>query len=248
MTEFARWEIWLQAACTLGIFSFLYRENKAYRLFEHILLGLGVGVSFAATWTGILKPKWWDRLPLVVHRKPTEPWYMLEAWWFDWGGSFDKLIHGGWVWILAGLVGLMWYTMYSKKYAWLSRIVIGLTLGAGAGLAFKAQFNAQIPQLLDSFKSPYIPAAEIHNPVIDNWWSNIIFVVTIVTVLLYFFFSIEHRHPVVRNGSKWGRWMIMVSFGPFFANAVMTRTSVFIDRILFLVRDWAFPIFHLTPK
>ena len=57
------WQRLLQAVCILGIFSFLYRENKVYRFFEHILLGLGVGVGVAATWVGILKPKWWDRLP-----------------------------------------------------------------------------------------------------------------------------------------------------------------------------------------
>jgi hypothetical protein len=126
--------------------------------------------------------------------------------------------------------------------------VIGLTLGAGAGLTFKYQFNTEMPQIIDSFRSPYIPPAGIQNPVIDNWWSNIIFVVTILTVLLYFFFSIEHRHVVVRSGTKLGRWMIMVSLGPFFANAVMTRTSVFIDRILFLVRECIFYILHITPK
>jgi alpha-amylase len=36
--------------------------------------------------------------------------------------------------IFAGVIGLLWYFQYSKKYFWVSRIAMCISLGAGAGL------------------------------------------------------------------------------------------------------------------
>ena len=68
--------------------------------------------------------------------------------------------------------------------------------------------------------------------------SNIIFVVTLVCVLMYFLFSFEHRGRAIRGSVRIGRIMLMVSFGAFFANAVMTRLAVLLFRFEFLMFDW----------
>ena len=39
--------VWLGALGTLAVFSFLFKENRAYRFAEHILLGLGIGFELA---------------------------------------------------------------------------------------------------------------------------------------------------------------------------------------------------------
>src|SRR4030065_347785 len=96
MTHFQPWELAVQAACTIGIFSFLYRENKTYRFFAHLLLGLGVGVSVGAAWTGILQPKWWDRLPVLFERASEKlPWYSPGAWDTNFGRFFHEFGAGG---------------------------------------------------------------------------------------------------------------------------------------------------------
>ncbi len=55
--------IWAGAISTFAIYSILYRENKFYRLFEHILIGLGTGWGVYVTWSEWLGPKWWT--PMV---------------------------------------------------------------------------------------------------------------------------------------------------------------------------------------
>jgi hypothetical protein len=42
----------------------------------------------------------------------------------------------------------------------------------------------------------------------------------------------------VRHTARLGRWLLMVSFGAFFGNTVMTRMAVFLERLQFLLRDW----------
>jgi hypothetical protein len=55
--------IWCGALCTFAIYSILYAENKFYRLFEHIFIGLGTGYGVYITWSEVLGPKWYE--PMV---------------------------------------------------------------------------------------------------------------------------------------------------------------------------------------
>lgn len=207
--------IWLGALATLAIFSFLFRENRVYRFAEHTLLGLGIGFGVATTITDILIPKWWT--PLTVGMREQQ-----------WGVVALAMAQCS--------LGLLWYGLYSRRTVWLSRIVMGLTIGAGAGLAFKAEVNDKLPQIIASFKSPYVPASEATT--FNNSINNTLFVLIMLAVLSYFFFSFEQKHPVVRAGARTGRFFLMITFGVFFGNAIMTRMSVFIERIWFLLTTW----------
>ena len=209
--------IWLGALATLAIFSFLFRENRVYRFAEHTLLGLGIGFGVATTITDIILPKWWAPL--------SAGWTAPER---DWGIVALAMVE------LA--LGLMWYGVYHRKTVWMSRIVMGLAIGAGAGVAFKAEINDKLPQLIASFKSPYVPADQA--TAFHNTPSNIVFVVVMLCVLSYFFFSVEQNRPVLRTSSRIGLAFLMLTFGVFFSNAIMTRMSVFIERVWFLLSQW----------
>ena len=52
--------IWIGAIGTLCLFSLLYRENRAFRVFEHLFVGLAAGYLIKNTWSETLKPQWWD--------------------------------------------------------------------------------------------------------------------------------------------------------------------------------------------
>lgn len=207
--------IWLGAVATLAIFSFLFKENRAYRFAEHTLLGLGIGFGIATTITDIVIPKWWTPLTSAWSR---HQWSIVTL-------ALAELI-----------LGLMWYGLYHRKTVWLSRIVMGLAIGAGAGVAFKAEINDKLPQIIASFKSPYVRASDA--TAFNNTPSNIVFVAVMLCVLSYFFFSVEHRHPALKASSRIGRVFLMLTFGVFFSNAIMTRMSVFIERVWFLLTQW----------
>jgi hypothetical protein len=207
--------VWLSALATLAVFSFLYKENRVYRVAEHILLGLGIGFAVATTITDILLPKWWNP---------------MAAGWR--AGNAGAVALG----VITGVLGMMWYGVYFKRTVWLSRLVMGITIGAGAGLAFKAELNEKLPQIIASFKSPYVPAAEA--TAFNNSVSNVVFVVILFCVLAYFFFSFDRKNRALASAAGAGRVFLMITFGVFFGNTIMTRMSVFIERIWFLLTQW----------
>jgi hypothetical protein len=43
---------------------------------------------------------------------------------------------------------------------------------------------------------------------------------------------------IIRCWTGIGRWAIMIAFGAIFANLVMSRVSLFLGRMQFLLDDW----------
>ncbi|MFM7260265.1 MAG: hypothetical protein ACKO3W_06635, partial [bacterium] len=59
----------------------------------------------------------------------------------------------------------------------------------------------------------------------------------VVTVLVYFFFSLEHK-GVVGKTARVGVWFLMITFGAAFGFTVMGRITLLIGRFDFLFADW----------
>ncbi|HUT74801.1 MAG TPA: hypothetical protein VM221_08205 [Armatimonadota bacterium] len=137
-----------------------------------------------------------------------------------------------WYWVFALLVAAMFYTVYSKRWSWMNRLAVGTFIGLAAGYGMVGFVTELAPQLKASFKplwshsAPYVQA------------NSLLFFITIITVMSYFFFSFEQRHPVVKGSTRLGRWLLMVAFGAIFGNTVMGRMSLLIDRLEFLLHHW----------
>lgn len=225
---YLRIQQWMAAVCTLAIYSFLYRENAFYRTFEHALLGCATGMGCA----------------VILRQQLIEQWLlpMLKAYhdWFTHGMNADVL--AGVLLLIPGLVGLLWYFQYSKRYFWLSRVAFCITLGAGVGLGFKDMFNQLLPQITESCKPLWVGKSINASLSLAQRLSmsaeNIIFVAGTVAVLVYFFFVIERRHVIVRGTAQLGRWYLMIALGAFFGNTFMTRLSALIERVHFLCAEW----------
>jgi hypothetical protein len=190
-----------------------------YRVGESLLIGLTVGFTFAATWFDLLKPKWYD--PYVAG---------LES-----VGSAEV----AWTTILGGsailLLGACWYGMYFKRTEWLMRIVLGVVLGAGAGQAIRNNFTQQMPVVQASFKSPIV--IDEGRVSVAGSVNNTIFLVALLSVLLFFFFSLDHRTAIMRAVSRIGRFWLMIGLGAYFGNTIMTRLSALIERVWFVVQQ-----------
>lgn len=211
---------WIAALCVLMILSLLWRENRVYRVGESLLLGLTVGFTFAASWFEFLKPRWWD------------PWMENLS---SLGGA-----EAMWTGILGGAfalgLGLCWYGMYFKKTEWLMRLVLGVVIGAGAGQTIKNQFTQQMPVVTASFRSPIV-IQEGHVSMSQSL-NNTIFLVALISVMLFFFFSIDHKSAIMRAVSRSGRFWLMIGLGAYFGNTVMTRLSALIERVWFVVHQF----------
>ncbi len=204
--------IWVGAIGTLALFSLLYRENRVYRLFEHLFIGLAAGYLIKNTWSETLKPQWWD-----------------------------PMVHDGqWPWMFVLGIGVMFYAVYSKKYNWMSRIAIGILLGLVAGQVFQQTTQEYIPQIRTTFKpiyNPPVPPGSGLTP-LGIGLSNFIFIAIVICVLSYFFFSFEQKNKLIIGSARAGRLMMMFAFGAMFGSTVMARMALLIDRVWFLMHNW----------
>jgi len=200
------WVRCLAALSTVSILSFLYGENRLYRLFEHIFIGAATGYLVFVVWRDSLQGDWWQ--PLAKQGK----WYL----------------------IFAPLIASMYYTVYFPKYAWMSRLLIGTLFGLYAGQCFQ-NFAAQVfPQISSSFLPLWRHGNMTWGQVFNNW----VFMITLLAVMIYFFFSIRHERAGIRQSAILGRWLLMIAFGATFGSTVMARFSLFIARMQFLLVDW----------
>lgn len=216
--------LFVGSVATIGLYSILYRENKFYRFWEHVFIGLAAGWALVALWSETLHDLWWVK--------------MLGSSAAD--GNTASM--GYWAYILLLPIGAMGYTVFSRKHNWISRIPIGIILGLYSGQQFNAWTNRYVPQILGSMKS-VVPTAGFFKPDTgavrgDLYGSealnNVIFMVTVLCVLSYFLFSFEVRSKVILNASLAGRWLLMVGFGAIFGTTVMMRFSLLIDRMYFI--------------
>lgn len=218
--------VWLGALCTLGIYSILYRENRVFRFFEHLFIGLATGYTIYTTWNDVLRPRWW------------EPMASKGEWW----------------WALAFPAGMLFYLVYSKKHVWMSRLMFGLFFGAAAGRAFQGWAALFFPLARSAVNVPLINTPEAKAP--DAYaftpysagLNNLLFLVILVSVMTYFFFSFEQKSRPVQQVSKLGRNLLMVAFGAIFGSTIMARMSLLIGRMYFLLHDWVqVVILHQKP-
>jgi hypothetical protein len=216
------------------LYTVLYKENKFYRFWEHIFVGLVAGYSLVALWKEILKTNWWDRMigQQAADGNPAQPGY--------------------WLYVFLLPIGLMGYTIFSRKHNWISRIPIGIILGLYSGQQFLAWQNRYLPQVADSAR-PILPTpgagffkpdaanlpaervAEINSHVYGSQaLSNAIFVITLLSVVSYFLFSFDVRNKALARVTGLGRWLLMIGFGAIFGSTVMMRFTLLIDRMYYI--------------
>ena len=220
--------------CTIGLYSVLYRENKFYRFFEHLFIGLAAGWMLVVIWSETLQTSWWEKML----GKPAE--------------GLDPGTMGYWAYALLLPVGLMGYTVFSQKHSWMSRIPIGVILGFYSGQQVQVWWNRYGAQI-DATLKPVIPttwsplfrpgtngldpeavAKIAEQTYLSQAITNLIFVLTVVSVLSYFLFSFAQDNPAIKRATMLGRWLLMVGFGAIFGSTVMMRFTLLIDRMYFV--------------
>ena len=200
--------LWVAAFFTIGIYSFLYKENPLYRLAEHLVVGVSLGYNIVITITRVLQPK------LIAPIADGE--------------------QNAWLLLIPAFIGLLYITRFFPNVAWLSRYPMAFLMGASMGIGFPLSMKSQVLRQLEATLIPLYEAGLPWEIVLGN----IVMVLGTLAALIYFFFSKPHKGPFFGTGSKIGIWIIMVGFGATFGFTVMGRISLLIGRIQFLLYDW----------
>lgn len=237
--RYRQWQTLLGVIVTLGIFSILYKENPVFRFLEHIFIGLATGFSAVFLWFNFVEPKWF--IPMMPESLVQGTRYNAPA----------DVTQGQWWLFFALLVGLLFFTVYVPRLAWMNRLAIGMVMGFSAGLGLQMFIGLIGPQLTSSFKPPIthyntgepIPAGmpfDANNIRIadSDWYVHpfaIVFIVILVCTLAYFIFSVEQRKGWIRKPANAGRYFLMITLGSIFGTTVMGRFSLLIARFEFVI-------------
>ncbi len=195
--------IWLGAALTLCIFSFLYKDNPFYKFAEHLFVGISAGYWATLEWHNVFVPNLWEPL--------TQEGRLLL--------------------LVPFAFGILLFSRFTKKFSWLSRWSMALIIGIYAGIAIIGYGSGDLILQIHANLLPLVT---------DNWltsFNNILLTVGVITGLIYFFFSKEHK-GALGGAARVGIWFLMISFGASFGYTVMSRMSLLIGRVLFLLKDW----------
>jgi hypothetical protein len=207
--------IWVAAILTIMVYSYLLGDNPLYGLAEHLLVGSAAAYAVIVAIHSVLIPR------LIVPLKS-----------------------GNWLYIIPLVLGVLLLTKIKASWAPMGNISMGLLMGVGVALAVSGALLGTIwPQVAGTIM-PLKPSAYP-----DRGWVGVVEAVIIIVgtigALLYFHFSAGTPSRVGRlwaglvgGWAKVGHWAIMIAFGAIFASLVMSRVSLLVGRMQFLLGDW----------
>jgi len=216
--------VWVSALLTLAIYSYLYKDNPVYKFAEYLFVGLAAGYYFTIYYRNTLVPNLFN--PILAGPKDLNYfWYIVPL----------------------GL-SLLLLSRFIPSVGWLSRWPIGFMVGAFAGLAIIGNAQGDLISQVQANLLPFVDpvsitgfnnATGIDDKILGFLWmfGNILLIVGLITTLIFFFFSLEHKGSVGAT-AKVGVYFLMLSFGASFGFTVMSRISLLLERLRFLYGDW----------
>ena len=213
---------WVATGLTLCMYSFLYQDNPFFKFGEHLYVGVSMGYTIVRIYYDV----------------------MVKSFYVPTVGA------GKWVLLVPAAIGILLLTRLVPRIAWLSRIAFAFIVGFGSGVAIPRIISSYILQQVQgtivplSFRAADWTGRGLLDP--RHPLNTLLILVGVVTVLIYFFFSVEHRGPV-RVAARVGIYFLMVSFGAAFGYTVMARMSLVIGRFDDLLRFAGPQFWYATP-
>jgi hypothetical protein len=209
---------WLSIAgiFTLAVLSFLYADNPFYKTAEHIFVGIAAGYVVCAEFYNVFMPNLWT--PLTQQGKL--------------------------VLIIPFILGAALFTRFFGNLSWVSRWPMSVIIGTYAGLAVIGFASGDLALQVQASMIPvFVPTTVTtfaNDMTILNFlriFTNIIFTFGLISVLFYFFFSLEHK-GVLKHLASVGTTLLMIGFGAGYGYTVMTRIALLFDRFYFIFVEW----------
>ncbi len=219
--------IWVAALLTLCVFSYLYRDNVFYKLAESIVVGVSAGYWIVLYFWQVMIAKVLVKLAPDVARYAFLPDTPVDA-------------KADYLYVVPVILGGLVFCRLIPKIAWLGRWPLAFVVGTTAGLKLILFLNADFIQQVRSTILPFVVYAVDESGVRLNWKQsiqNMVLVVSVISSVTYFYFSVEHK-GVIGRISRFGVWVLMISFGASFALTVMGRITLLTMRLQFLFDEW----------
>lgn len=217
--------LWLAAFLTLGIISFLYKDNAWYKFSEAVFVGVSAGYWFVVLF--------WDNLVGKLFEGIYPPEVLNEA------GIMVPTAEPDYTLLIGGVLGLFMLFRLIPKIGWMSRWSLAFIVGATSGLWMMNYMASNImvqtqATILPLFSTVFGSGFDASAGAIIG---QLVIVLGTLSGLVYFFFSKEHT-GAFGGVARVGIFFLMITFGASFGYTVMSRMSLLIGRIDFLLHDW----------
>src|SRR5437870_10117091 len=168
---------WVAVGLTLFIFSFLYKDNPLFKLGEHLYVEISVGYSVVVVWFTVFIRLVWQEIAK---------------------GNYEPLI--------PVVIGLLIWTRFVPKIAWLSRLAFAFVVGFGSGVAIPRTISSYILKQIEDTVNPLVTMTaggislnlDLANP--QSGINTIVLLIGVVSVLFYSIELTGAAHATARTG------------------------------------------------
>lgn len=211
---------WIAALLTLAVYSFLYKDNPIYKLVESIFIGISAAYfMIMGFWSTIMT----NCIPKIFP------------------AAIKKILPGvssevDYTYVIVLILGFMLLLRLTNRFQYWSKWALAYVVGYAAAMNLLgyliSDFSTQI-------RSSIVPFIIVENGTINFLasFSAIILITGTLASLIYFFYSKEHKGSL-GTISRYGIWILMITFGASFGYTVMGRIALLIGRTQFLLKDW----------
>lgn len=206
--------VWSGAILTLLVFSYLLGDTPLFRFAQAVFVGVAVAYATVVAIYLVIVPE----LMVPLASNPIANWPLVVP-------------------LLLGIFLLLklWPTWGSP-----GNISLAFLFGVGGALAIGGALGgALVPQLSATFVSLTL----YQNP--DTLLNSLLIAFGTIGALLSFHFTTNPQRPALRVldaiRSRWsyfGRWFILIAFGAIFAGTAVSRVTILISRVYYLLHDW----------
>ena len=220
--------VWCAAFMTLGILSFLYKDNPFYKVCESILIGVSAAYWMVNGFWSTLVPNLFAKLAPATVREIELPDLPVSATpGTDMALAFVPLV-----------LGFMLLWRLAPRGGWIAVWPLAFIIGTTAGMRLVASIEADLLAQTVATVRPLV-AFDKATEAFDFWATvgAVTSVAGVLSVLTYFFFSVEHKGAVGAT-ARLGVWFLMITFGSAFGLTVMGRITLLAQRFEFLFKEW----------
>ncbi len=212
--------IWIGGLLTLGIFSFLYGDNPYYKFCEALFIGVSAGHWFVTLFWTVFVAKMIRNVEIGLNTFITQ------------GFSAGMADYMHWSYIFGGILGFLMLLRLFPKIGWISRWSLAFVVGTTSGYYFITYLVSNGLRQIQRTILPLYVHGDFYTTI-----GNLVIIVGTFCGLTYFFFSKEHKGTFGAL-ARVGIWFLMITFGASFGYTVMSRMSLLIGRMDYILGTW----------